>query len=149
MNSKCKVLVVDDIHENIELVADMLKGLDVEIQKADGGAKAIELVDSYQPNIILLDLMMPQVNGWDVIKYVRASYDKSEMAIIVVSLLNNKDNIDDCYEMGVNDYICKPIIKADLVSSVETHKENIVEPTPKASPTMVALHNNNKAIFGM
>ena len=41
MNSKCKVLVVDDIHENIELVADMLKGLDVEIQKADGGAKAI------------------------------------------------------------------------------------------------------------
>lgn len=80
MNSKCKVLVVDDIHENIELVADMLKGLDVEIQKADGGAKAIELVDSYQPNIILLDLMMPQVNGWDVIKYVRASYDKSEMA---------------------------------------------------------------------
>ena len=78
MNSKCKVLVVDDIHENIELVADMLKGLDVEIQKADGGAKAIELVDSFQPNIILLDLMMPQVNGWDVIKYVRASYDKSE-----------------------------------------------------------------------
>lgn len=63
MNSKCKVLVVDDIHENIELVADMLKGLDVEIQKADGGAKAIELVDSFQPNIILLDLMMPQVNG--------------------------------------------------------------------------------------
>lgn len=61
MNSKCKVLVVDDIHENIELVADMLKGLDVEIQKADGGAKAIELVDSFQPNIILLDLMMPQV----------------------------------------------------------------------------------------
>ena len=44
MNSKCKVLVVDDIHENIELVADMLKGLDVEIQKVDGGAKAIELV---------------------------------------------------------------------------------------------------------
>ena len=65
MNSKCKVLVVDDIHENIELVADMLKGLDVEIQKADGGAKAIELVDSFQPNIILLDLMMPQVNGWE------------------------------------------------------------------------------------
>lgn len=54
--------------------------------------------------------------------------------------------------MGVNDYICKPIIKAQLVSSVETHKENIVEPTPKASPTMVALHNknnDNQAIFGM
>ena len=123
----------------------MLKGLDVEIQTANGGAKAIELVDSFQPNIILLDLMMPHVNGWDVIKHVRASYDKSEMAIIVVSLLSNKDNIDECYEMGVNDYINKPIIKARLISSVESHKENIVEPTPKASPTMVALHS--KAII--
>lgn len=146
MSSKCKVLVVDDIPENIELVTDMLKGLDIEIQKADGGAKAIELVDSFQPNIILLDLMMPHVNGWDVIKHVRASYNKSEMAIIVVSLLSNKDNIDDCYEMGVNDYICKPIIEARLISSVETHKENMVELPPKASPTMVALHKMPSAI---
>lgn len=112
----------------------MLKGLDVEIQKADGGAKAIELVDSFQPNIILLDLMMPQVNGWDVIKHVRASYDKSEMAIIVVSLLNNKDNIDECYEMGVNDYVAKPIIPGRIISSVETQMRNVkyAEYEPKA-----------------
>lgn len=71
------------------------------------------------PNIILLDLMMPETNGWDIIEHVRAKYSKREMAIIVTSLLSNKDNIDECYEMGVNDYITKPIIETRLKSSVE------------------------------
>lgn len=47
------------------------------------------------------------------------------MVIIVVSLLNNKDNIDECYELGVNDYITKPVIKARLTSSIESHLRNL------------------------
>ena len=47
------------------------------------------------------------------------------MVIIVVSLLNNKDNIDECYELGVNDYITKPVIKARLNSSIESHLRNL------------------------
>lgn len=47
------------------------------------------------------------------------------MVIIVVSLLNNKDNIDECYELGVNDYINKPVIKARLTSSIESHLRNL------------------------
>ncbi len=117
--SKCRVLIVDDIPENVEQVADMLSELDLDIQKAGGGKQAIELIDTFRPHIILLDLMMPAVNGWDVIDHVRANYNKSEMAIIVTSLLNNKDNVDECYELGVNDYIAKPILKARLLNSVE------------------------------
>ena len=110
---------MDDIPENVEQVADMLSELDLDIQKAGGGKQAIELIDTFRPHIILLDLMMPAVNGWDVIDHVRANYNKSEMAIIVTSLLNNKDNVDECYELGVNDYIAKPILKARLLNSVE------------------------------
>lgn len=123
--SKYRVLIVDDIPENVEMEANILKELDVDFRKAGGGKQAIELVDSYKPHIILLDLMMPQVNGWDVIEHVRASYSKTEMSIVVVSLLNNKDNIDECYGMGVNDYVAKPVIKARLVSSVENQKRNL------------------------
>lgn len=47
------------------------------------------------------------------------------MVIIVVSLLNNKDNIDECYELGVNDYITKPVIKARLTSAIESHLRNL------------------------
>lgn len=120
-----KVLIVDDIPENIQTLGEMIKDFDLDVKIAEGGQDAIDIIDSYTPDIILLDLMMPHVNGWDVIDYVRKKYSKNEMVIIVVSLLNNKDNIDECYELGVNDYITKPVIKARLTSSIESHLRNL------------------------
>lgn len=123
--NKYKVLIVDDIPENIQTLGEMIKDFDLDVKIAEGGQDAIDIIDSYTPDIILLDLMMPHVNGWDVIDYVRKKYSKNEMVIIVVSLLNNRDNIDECYELGVNDYITKPVIKARLTSSIESHLRNL------------------------
>ncbi len=123
--NKYKVLIVDDIPENIQTLGEMIKDFDLDVKIAEGGQEAIDIIDSYTPDIILLDLMMPRVNGWDVIDHVREKYSKNEMVIIVVSLLNNKDNIDECYELGVNDYINKPVIKARLTSSIESHLRNL------------------------
>ena len=123
--NKYKVLIVDDIPENIQTLGEMIKDFDLDVKIAEGGQDAIDIIDSYTPDIILLDLMMPHVNGWDVIDYVRKKFSKNEMVIIVVSLLNNKDNIDECYELGVNDYITKPVIKARLTSSIESHLRNL------------------------
>lgn len=123
--NKYKVLIVDDIPENIQTLGEMIKDFDLDVKIAEGGQDAIDIIDSYTPDIILLDLMMPHVNGWDVIDYVRKKYSKNEMVIIVVSLLNNKDNIGECYELGVNDYITKPVIKARLTSSIESHLRNL------------------------
>lgn len=123
--NKYKVLIVDDIPENIQTLGEMIKDFDLDVKIAEGGQDAIDIIDSYTPDIILLDLMMPHVNGWDVIDHVREKYSKNEMVIIVVSLLNNKDNIDECYELGVNDYITKPVIKARLTSSIESHLRNL------------------------
>lgn len=123
--NKYKVLIVDDIPENIQTLGEMIKDFDLDVKIAEGGQEAIDIIDSYTPDIILLDLMMPHVNGWDVIDYVRKKYSKNEMVIIVVSLLNNKDNINECYELGVNDYINKPVIKARLTSSIESHLRNL------------------------
>lgn len=123
--NKYKVLIVDDIPENIQNLGEMIKDFDLDVKIAEGGQEAIDIIDSYTPDIILLDLMMPRVNGWDVIEHVREKYSKNEMVIIVVSLLNNKDNIDECYNMGINDYITKPVIKARLTSSIESHLKNL------------------------
>lgn len=122
---KNKVLIVDDIPENIETISEMIKDFDIDVKTANDGKEAIELIDSFKPDVILLDLMMPNVNGWDVIDHVRSKYSKSEMVIIVVSLLSNKDNVDECYELGVNDYITKPIIKARLTSSLDVHLNSL------------------------
>lgn len=123
--NKYKVLIVDDIPENIQTLGEMIKDFDLDVKIAEGGQDAIDIIDSCTPDIILLDLMMPHVNGWDVIDYVRKKYSKNEMVIIVVSLLNNKDNINECYELGVNDYITKPVLKARLTSSIESHLRNL------------------------
>lgn len=123
--NKYKVLIVDDIPENIQNLGEMIKDFDLDVKIAEGGQEAIDIIDSYTPDIILLDLMMPRVNGWDVIEHVREKYSKNEMVIIVVSLLNNKDNIDECYDMGINDYITKSVIKARLTSSIESHLKNL------------------------
>ena len=123
--NKYKVLIVDDIPENIQTLGEMIKDFDLDVKIAEGGQEAIDIIDSYTPDIILLDLMMPRVNGWDVIEHVREKYSKNAMVIIVVSLLNNKDNIDECYDMGINDYITKPVIKARLTSSIESHLKNL------------------------
>ena len=123
--NKYKVLIVDDIPENIQTLGEMIKDFDLDVKIAEGGQEAIDIIDSCTPDIILLDLMMPRVNGWDVIDHVRKKYSKNEMVIIVVSLLNNKENIDECYELGVNDYITKPVIKARLTSSIESHLRNL------------------------
>ena len=123
--NKYKVLIVDDIPENIQTLGEMIKDFDLDVKIAEGGQEAINIIDSYTPDIILLDLMMPRVNGWDVIDHVRKKYSKNEMVIIVVSLLNNMDNVDECYELGVNDYITKPVIKARLTSSIESHLRNL------------------------
>ena len=123
--NKYKVLIVDDIPENIQNLGEMIKDFDLDVKIAEGGQEAIDIIDSYTPDIILLDLMMPRVNGWDVIEHIREKYSKNEMVIIVVSLLNNKDNIDECYNMGINDYITKPVIKARLTSSIESHLKNL------------------------
>lgn len=122
---KYKVLIVDDIPENIQTLGEMIKDFDLDVKIAEGGQEAINIIDTYTPDIILLDLMMPRVNGWDVIDHVRKKYSKNEMVIIVVSLLSNKDNIDECYELGANDYIIKPVIKARLISSIESHLRNL------------------------
>ena len=122
---KYKVLIVDDIPENIQNLGEMIKDFDLNVKIAEGGKEAIDLIDTFTPDIILLDLMMPHVNGWDVIEHVREKYSKNEMVIIVVSLLSNKDNIDECYAMGINDYINKPVIKARLISSIESHLKNL------------------------
>ena len=122
---KYKVLIVDDIPENIQILGEMIKDFDLDVKIAEGGEEAINIIDSFTPDIILLDLMMPRVNGWDVIDHVREKYSKNEMVIIVVSLLSNKDNIDECYELGANDYIIKPVIKARLTSAIESHLRNL------------------------
>ena len=124
---KCKILIVDDIPTNVTLISTIIKKkLGAEFDTALSGEEALEKIDSFKPNIIILDLMMPGMDGWDVIRAVRNRFQKSEMAIIVTSAITDKVNMTECYDLGVDDYIEKPIAQEALLSAIRTQAAKLL-----------------------
>ena len=124
---KYKILIVDDIPTNVTLISTIIKKkLGAEYDTALSGEEALEKIDSFKPNIIILDLMMPGMDGWDVIRAVRNRFQKSEMAIIVTSAITDKVNMTECYDLGVDDYIEKPIAQEALLSAIRTQAAKLL-----------------------
>lgn len=121
-----KILIVDDIPTTVTLISAIIKKLNVEYETAESGEEALKKVESFKPNIVLLDLMMPDISGWDVIRTIRQKYTKEQMAIIATSAITDHDNITECYDMGVNDYVAKPIVPDRLLNTIQIHAMKLV-----------------------
>ena len=116
--SKYNVLIVDDVPLNQVLVTKMLSRFKFRIRTASNGLEAMESVSAEKPSLILLDLLMPVMDGFDVLKLLKAKADTSDIRVIILSALNSNQDIVKGYELGANDFITKPIIMEKLVSSV-------------------------------
>lgn len=123
--ANCKILIVDDIQANVALITAIIKRLNVKYETASSGEEAMTKVDSFKPDIVLLDLMMPDVSGWDVIKYIRDRYSMEQMSVIITSAITDHDNITECYDMGVNDYVAKPIVPDRLINTILIHAQKL------------------------
>ena len=114
------VLVVDDVPLNILLIKKMLSQYTFEIRTANGGQAALDAIAQKKPTLVLLDLMMPGIDGFEVIRRLRASDDTKDLPIIILSALNSEQDISKGFQLGANDFINKPIIMEKLISSVTT-----------------------------
>lgn len=125
----CKtcVLIVDDIPINVTLIEKMLKPFHFVIEKANDGQTALDIVADNKPDLILLDLMMPGMNGYDVIKQLRAKEETKQLPIIVISALNSNEDVVKGYNLGANDFLTKPIIMNRLHTSVITQLNKAME----------------------
>ena len=124
---KCKRLIVDDIPTNGTLISTIIKKkLDADSDTALSGEEALKKIESFNPDIIILDLMMPGVDGWDVIRSVRSKHGKDEVAIIVTSAITDEVNMAECYDLGVNDFIEKPILQNKLLDTIRRQTEKIL-----------------------
>lgn len=125
----CKtcVLIVDDIPINVTLIEKMLKPFHFVIEKANDGQTALDIVAVNKPDLILLDLMMPGMNGYDVIKQLRAKEETQQLPIIVISALNSNEDVVKGYDLGANDFLTKPIIMNRLHTSVITQLNKAME----------------------
>lgn len=115
---KLKVLIVDDVPLNILLVRKMLSQYTFQIQTATNGQAALDIISSDTPDLVLLDLMMPGIDGFEVIERVRAFEKTKNLPIIILSALNSEADIVRGMQLGANDFVNKPIIMEKLLNSV-------------------------------
>ena len=112
------VLAVDDIPLNILLVQKMLKRFNFKLRTASGGQQALDMITQEKPDLILLDLMMPVIDGFEVIRRLRENPETADIQIIILSALNSQEDVVKGFNAGANDFIMKPIIMEKLLTCV-------------------------------
>lgn len=118
--SKYSILVVDDVPLNLTLVTKMLAPYKFRIRTASNGLEAMEAVRAEKPSLILLDILMPVINGFEVLQMLKAKADTADIKVIILSALNSNEDIVKGYELGADDFITKPIIMQKLINSIAT-----------------------------
>lgn len=118
--SKYNVLAVDDIPLNLILVQKMLARFNFNMRTAANGQAALDAVAQQKPDLILLDLMMPGIDGFEVIRRLREDPATADIRIVILSALNSNEDVVKGYNMGADDFIMKPIIMEKLLTTVIT-----------------------------
>jgi DNA-binding response OmpR family regulator len=111
-----KILVIDDDKAITELLGMLLKTHGFEVIATNSGCEGIQLAMDINPNIVLLDLMMPDKDGWEVSKAVRKF---SNVPILILSAINDPSMIASILDAGADDYLVKPVPSATLVAHIK------------------------------
>lgn len=119
--SKEKILVVDDFVQNVELLEELLITADYDVSTAYDGEEALKKAHEEKPDLILLDIMMPKMDGYEVCEALRNADDTKDIPIIFVTAKTEvKDWTHAIFNMGANSYITKPINSKKLVEKVKS-----------------------------
>lgn len=123
--SKYTVLIVDDIPVNIILLKTMLTRTNVKILTATNGQEALDIVRELKPNVVLLDIQMPVLNGLEVLKEIKADPQLKDTAVIMVSAYTSAEDIEQSMNLGASGFIKKPVIMDILLSTVTAELDKI------------------------
>ncbi|MDX2471189.1 MAG: diguanylate cyclase [SAR324 cluster bacterium] len=116
-----KILAIDDTPENLMLLGAIAKNLDWQMTFATSGPEALEFVEHKIPDLILLDIMMPIMDGFEVLKRLKASEKTKDIPVIFITAKTDPITIVKVFEQGAQDHIPKPFNKTELVARVEGH----------------------------
>ena len=120
MEGKSKILVIDDTAENLDIIVDSLND-EYTVFAAIDGASALGLIKKNQPDLILLDIMMPAMDGFEVLKILKSDENYSEIPVIFLTAMNQLQNKTKGFKAGVVDYIVKPFEIEEVKVRVKTH----------------------------
>ncbi|MCI0685283.1 MAG: response regulator [Gemmataceae bacterium] len=113
-----RILIAEDDPQSAELFDAYLAGMDYDIQTAADGDETLRKVHEWQPDLILLDVMMPKISGFEVCKRIKSNPALSGIVVMMVTALDQPSDIDRAVDAGTNDFLTKPINKADLLVRV-------------------------------
>lgn len=114
-----KILIADDNEANCELMEAYLAAVDCETQVAVDGQDTLDKVKSFRPDLILLDVMMPKLSGFEVCKIIKADPATRKIMVLMVTALNELGDIERAVQAGTDDFVSKPVNKFELLKSVE------------------------------
>lgn len=116
---KSRILIADDNPTNVELLEAYLSGVEADLAIAVDGKDTLDKVASFQPHMILLDVMMPKLSGFEVCKTLKETPATRGIMILMVTALNELGDIERAVNAGTDDFLSKPVNKLELVKRVE------------------------------
>jgi CheY-like chemotaxis protein len=114
------VMIVDDNPQNVELLAAFLESLPVKIVTATDGVEALQKVEEHNPDLILLDIMMPRMSGFQVCRKIKADPKTHDIQVLMVTALNELGDIEQASDCGTDDFVSKPVNKFELLTRVKS-----------------------------
>lgn len=118
LSQKC-ILVVDDEPDTADMLAEMMQLNGYRVLKSNDGARAMRLVAREKPDLVMLDIMMPDVSGLDVLRFMRRDPRLEQIPVLVVSARSTPDEIQAGLKAGATLYLTKPVSYSDLHRAVE------------------------------
>lgn len=116
---KSRILIADDNGPNVELLEAYLASLDCDIGVAVDGRDTLDKVSSFKPDLILLDVMMPKLSGFEVCQKLKGDPATRGIMILMVTALNELGDIERAVQAGTDDFLSKPVNKLELIKRVE------------------------------
>jgi len=116
-----KILIVDDVPKNIQMAMNILKNEGHHMYYAQNGKRALSLTQENDFDLILLDIMMPQMNGYEVCTELKLNKKTKDIPIVFLSGKDSSSDIEKAYEIGGLDYVIKPFISIELITKSNTY----------------------------
>jgi len=119
MDNRYRILIVDDESYGRQLLEAVLLGENYDLVFAEDGQKAISVIHEFLPDLVLLDVMMPEMDGFEVCQKIRSNERMMRLPIILITALDDSDSIKKGLKAGANDYISKPFDPVKVLAKVK------------------------------
>lgn len=144
---KQKVMIVEDDPDSSILIAQILKNGGFDTVHANNGAEALVLHEKTNPDLVLLDLMMPVLDGWQTLREIRK---KSNVPVIILTAANHRENVVPCLQDGADDFLTKPFFRAEVIERIKAVLRRVKGTFVTNESTMIesiTLDPNQRLVF--